>query len=229
MDPIVVFMTIIGICLIVASFIFLDQKENSKKQVVTLNDYELDEQELAKLQESIKKVVKEYSDELVADTNKQLNEISSAKMMEINELCEQALSDIQKAHQECVFLYDMLEDKSENLKQYVSNSAQKLFSMQEDVMRVASDDTEKEKQQPEQETNSQVQNYLLEHVKQSQGEEEKKHEEDTLGIEEVQKRNEQILAMDQAGSSPLDIAKKLDMGVGEVKLVVGLFQGEQDK
>ena len=48
-------------------------------------------------------------------------------------------------------------------------------------------------------------------------------------IEEVQKRNEQILAMYQAGSSPLDIAKKLDMGVGEVKLVVGLFQGEQDK
>lgn len=229
MDPIVIFMTIIGICLIVASFIFLDQKENSKKQVVTLNDYELDEQELAKLQESIKKVVKEYSDELVADTNKQLNEISSAKMMEINELCEQALSDIQKAHQECVFLYDMLEDKSENLKQYVSNSAQKLFSMQEDVMRVASDDAEKEKQQPEQETNSQVQNYLLEHVKQSQGEEEKKHEEDTLGIEEVQKRNEQILAMYQAGSSPLDIAKELDMGVGEVKLVIGLFQGEQDK
>ena len=113
MSGITVFLTIIGLCLIIGSFIFFEKEDTSpKKQVVMLNDYELDEAELAKLQESIRAVVKEYSDELVSATEEQLQETCNQKMLEMNELAEQILADIEKARQECVFLFDMLEDRS---------------------------------------------------------------------------------------------------------------------
>ena len=38
-------------------------------------------------------------------------------------------------------------------------------------------------------------------------------------------RNEEIIRLHKAGKSNVAIAKELDMGVGEVKLVIGLFEG----
>lgn len=228
MSATTVFLIIIGICLIVGSFIFLDKDGNqSRKQVVMLNDYELDEQELAKLQDSIRTVIKEYSDHLVEDTNKQLGTVANEKILEISELAEQVLDDIKKAHQECVFLYDMLEDKSEQLKEYVSNSAEKLFAMQQDVMRVVPEEKRQAVEDIFQEatSESQVKEHLLEQVKQN--EEVPIPEENLEEIQDIQKRNQQILAMFDAGKEPLAIAKELDLGVGEVQLVVDLFQGDK--
>lgn len=227
MSPVVFFLTIIGICLIIASFIFFDKDEvMNKKQVVMLNDYELDEQELAKLQESIRVVVKEYSDQLITDTNQRLSSVSSQKMMEISELADQVLEDIKKNHKECVFLYDMLEDKSENLKQYVSNSAEKLFAMQKDVMRVIPEEAKEQAEEILKDKNdgSQIQDYLVEQVKQLEGND--APIEDMEGVEDVQERNRLILDMVKDGKEPLEIARELDLGVGEVQLVVDLFQGE---
>ena len=225
MSGAIVFLTIIGLCLIVGSFIFFDKKEE-KKQVVVLNDYELDEKEMAKLQESIREVAKEYSDELIEKTKTDLNQVTTAKMLEINELTEQALEDLKKSHQECVFLFDMLENKSSKLKEYVSASAEKLFSMQASVARVVPEEKKEEVDNffREPTPESQVREHLMEQVEQNKDVE--FFEEDMLGTEDVQERNQQILAMNAAGKSPIEIAKELDLGVGEVQLVVDLFQGE---
>jgi hypothetical protein len=226
MSEVTVFLTIIGLCLIVASFIFFEKDDGKgQKQVVMLNDYELDEAELAKLQESIRTVVKEYSDQLVEETQSQLNAVSSQKMMEISELADQVLADIKKAHQECVFLFDMLEDKSTSLKEYVSNSAEKLFAMQEDVMRVVPEDKQEQVQDvlKEPTVESQIKEHLLEQVKQT---EDVVLADDMEGVEDVQERNQHILKLYQQGKEPLAIAKELNLGVGEVQLVLDLFQGE---
>lgn len=226
MSGAIVFLTIIGLCLIVGSFIFFDKEEEKKKQVVVLNDYELDEKEMAKLQESIREVAKDYSDELIEKTKTDLNQVTTAKMLEINELTEQALEDLKKSHQECVFLFDMLEDKSSKLKEYVSASAEKLFSMQASVSRVVPEEQKEEVDNffREPTPESQVREHLMEQVEQNKDIE--IFEEDMLGTEDVQQRNQQILAMSAAGKNPVDIAKELDLGVGEVQLVVDLFQGE---
>ena len=42
-------------------------------------------------------------------------------------------------------------------------------------------------------------------------------------------RNEQVLAMHHEGRSSVEIAKALAMGVGEVKLVIGLYDREKNK
>ena len=203
---------------------FIMKKEGDSRQVVSLHDYELDDEAIAQLQNNIKEVVKEYSNNVVEDTNRQLTALSNQSMVQISELAEQVLADIEKNHKECVFLYDMLEDKGKQLKAYVSNSAEQLLTAQAEEteqLEEISEQTEKE----EKETPRQVTEHLMEQVKGTG--EQVFYEEDMEGTKQVQERNQQILRMYQSGMEPIAIAKELDLGVGEVQLIVGLFQGEK--
>ena len=47
--------------------------------------------------------------------------------------------------------------------------------------------------------------------------------------EQGQNNNDQILEMYQGGRSPVDIARELDLGVGEVKLVIDLYKNRSGK
>lgn len=231
MSATVIFLMIIGICLIAASFIFLDKDAGAGadgKQVVMLNDYELDEKQLEKLQQSIREVVKDYSEQLVDETDQKLNQVAGQKMMEISELADQVLDEIQKSHKECVFLYDMLDDKSNQLKSYVSNSAEKLISISQQSLEQEKEEEAEERHTQKvsatKETDSQIEEHLVEQVKQK--ETIPASEEDMQGTQEVQERNRIILERYQKGENVMDIAKNLDMGVGEVQLILDLFQGE---
>ena len=140
------------------------------------------------------------------------------------------LEDIEKNHKECVFLYDMLEDKGQKLKAYVSNSAEQLFAMEEeeqlkDVPQRNGQLEEDETAEEEISSNNQIKEHMLEQMKQQMPSQEI-YEEDMEGTKEVQQRNQTILSMYKDGMQPIDIAKKLDLGVGEVQLIVDLFQGE---
>ncbi|MCR4717733.1 MAG: hypothetical protein K5656_11205 [Lachnospiraceae bacterium] len=228
MSALTVFLTIIGICLIIISFLFFDKEEEGPvKGVVKLNDYELDDEEMSKLQDSIRSSVKDYSEQLVDETNLKMTNSSNQKMVEINELAEQVLADIEKARKELVFLFDMLEDKSGSLKAYVSTSAERLFAMQQDVMRVVpKEDVAKVEQALHSEnTESQVKERLISQVEDSENL--KVNPDDMEGDEEVQLRNEKILSMYDNNEEVLTIAKELNMGVGEVQLVIDLYRGAE--
>ena len=45
---------------------------------------------------------------------------------------------------------------------------------------------------------------------------------------EAVNHNDMILALHREGLSKVDIAKKLNLGVGEVSLVIGLYKGEEE-
>ena len=226
MNATVIILLIFGICMILISCILVGKSEQASQQVISLSDYELNEEAMTKLQENIKNVVKEYSDQLVEDTDRQLTALSNKSMMEISDLADQVLADIEKNHKECVFLYDMLEDKGQKLKAYVSNSAEQLFAMEEEEMKeVMKEPEQAEEMTPEEsDASNQMNEYMVEQIKQRMAQE--IYEEDMEGTEEVQERNQQILAMYRDGMQPIEIAKTLDLGVGEVQLIVDLFQGE---
>ncbi|MBQ4232858.1 MAG: hypothetical protein II699_06210 [Lachnospiraceae bacterium] len=229
MSALTVFLTIIGICLIIISFIFFDKDESPTKGIVKLNDYELDDEEMSKLQDSIRTSVRDYSERLVDETDTEMVNSANKRMLEINELAEQVLGDIEKSRKELSFLYDMIEDKSGSLKAYVSTSAERLFAMQQDVMRVVPDE-DKDK----------IAKVIATDTKENQIKEDiermvKSQEEamvpsfDTEGNEESRLRNEKILAMYDGGEDTIAIAKELNMGVGEVQLVIDLNRGENNE
>lgn len=109
---------ILGIGAFVASFIIPEKKENEKAQEI---DVELIRKLIEKEMEAAKTRVTEVVDETleyaVEKTERASERISNEKIMAISEYSETVLADMNKTHQEIMFLYDMLNDKHENLKE----------------------------------------------------------------------------------------------------------------
>ena len=126
MDTIIIICLIIGAACVAVSFLM---KENTG----------VDSQEKEKIAEEIRskvlsnesiekvmsKVEKGFTDKLSAiaenkieESDDRLSEISNNKMLAINEMSGQLIEKIEQNHKEVIFLYDMLNEKSDNLKDF---------------------------------------------------------------------------------------------------------------
>lgn len=79
------------------------------------------EKEMKDAKERVTEVVDETLEYAVEKTERASERISNEKIMAINEYSETVLADINKSHQEVIFLYDMLNDKHNNLKETVKH------------------------------------------------------------------------------------------------------------
>lgn len=79
------------------------------------------EKEMRDAKERVTEVVDETLEYAVEKTERASERISNEKIMAINEYSETVLADINKSHQEVMFLYDMLNDKHNNLKETVKH------------------------------------------------------------------------------------------------------------
>lgn len=79
------------------------------------------EKELGDAKDRVSEVVDETLGYAVEKTERSCERISNEKIMAISEYSETVLSDINKSHQEVMFLYDMLNDKHNNLKETVKH------------------------------------------------------------------------------------------------------------
>lgn len=79
------------------------------------------EKEMADAKDRVTEVVDETLEYAVEKTERASERISNEKIMAISEYSETVLADINKSHQEVMFLYDMLNDKHNNLKETVKH------------------------------------------------------------------------------------------------------------
>lgn len=79
------------------------------------------DKEMRDAKERVAEVVDETLEYAVEKTERASERISNEKIMAINEYSETVLADINKSHQEVMFLYDMLNDKHNNLKETVKH------------------------------------------------------------------------------------------------------------
>ncbi len=79
------------------------------------------EKEMEDARERVTEVVDETLEYAVEKTERASERISNEKIMAISEYSDTVLADINKSHQEVVFLYDMLNDKHNNLKETVKH------------------------------------------------------------------------------------------------------------
>ena len=116
---------LVGAAIFIISFFIPDRKT---KQEDGLPDQEqlkkLVEQQVSEARDRIRVVVEEnvkYAAERAEDS---MNTLSNEKMMGLNEYSESVLDSIDKNHQEVLFLYDMLQEKSVDLKNTVREAQQ---------------------------------------------------------------------------------------------------------
>lgn len=236
---------IIGIGAFVASFVLPVEKEEPP-----VIDRELTKEEIRGLVKEQLKGIKEQVDDTVNEavdyamekTERSLERISNEKIMAVNEYSDTVLAEINKNHQEVMFLYDMLNDKHVSLKNTASE-VEKTAKEAKNVTQEAQKASEEVKEatrnaekifpvfqplQPDKVQVTETAEVVKKETKKSRSKskvtEEKKVEKTDENVENANS-NDAILALHKVGKSKVEIAKELGIGVGEVSLVIDLFKG----
>lgn len=190
-----------------------------------------------KIEEAIDERLEASMDRVDRALEKETNE----KIMAINEFSDTIVENMNKTHSEIMFLYSMLNDKHVELTGMVSDLqrlAADVRNMQEHIPTSgavpAAQPVSLVPPQPAVRASAVIQNAVevpkVEEKEPPKGkaEEELEHEGQVSEQEEEENHNKRILALHKEGYNVVDIAKKLGLGIGEVRLVIGLYKGESD-
>ncbi|MCR5544901.1 MAG: hypothetical protein K6F30_00290 [Lachnospiraceae bacterium] len=235
---------ITGLICFIGSFFFTEKLSSSDTDLIKkLSEKEVKgfvDEELKLASEKIDKLLDEKievaTERIEVATDKDTNQ----KLMSIGEYSDTILETMNKSHDEIMFIYQMLNDKQENITSIVSE-----IQTQESVLRniKASVDEKLKELEDLQITVEQKQEEIEEN--------EKLHfESDVLSLKEafIQKLDEseankevnepaekeasskdelkdKILSMHKDGYSEVEIAKTCGVGIGEIKLILGLYDG----
>ena len=255
---------------------FLPSGGKKEKDGISKADEEEIKEIIGREVEEAKTQISDIVDETITysmeKTERSMERLTNEKIMAVNEYSDTVLEQINKNHKEAVFLYDMLNDKHENLKSTVSEAVKTASEVKQTVKdaevtareakeqaveikeqipaavpekefvpiqvpRVevtdgsATAEIEKEPEKPKRRTTRKVK------TEASASKEEAVDPEKTEKASKVdlsmaapgktggRNSNERILELHKAGKSNMAIAKELGLGIGEVKLVIDLFEG----
>lgn len=220
----VLIVTIIGIICIVVSFMLVGKEEAEVSEEsgaeATVNritdEYELNEEELAILQRKVSDKISQDVNEIIYNADNSLSTMTNEKMMALGDYAVTVCDEIEKNHKEVMFLYSMLNDKEKEVKELVSEADSKASELKK-VSELAIDAYVSE---PPELDDTEILDTDTSDVLMELTEEEPVMAEDNT--------NDIILEMKRSGMSIIEIARELGLGVGEVKLVVDLYQGDTE-
>ncbi|MDD6638070.1 MAG: DUF6115 domain-containing protein [Lachnospiraceae bacterium] len=218
MTALEVTLIIVGIIFVIVSF-FIEEKLSQKDidRIVSLSENELKvivDRQLRGAEGEIEDSIAESLEEAHEATKRAMEKETNEKIMAISEYSDTVLESMNKTHNEILFLYSMLGDKHTELTELAGQLGQfseKMKNTEDEVLHNLAEAAR------ELETNMSAHEPINqdEAVRQA------------VEAEEEGNHNDEILERHQAGMSDVEIAKELGLGLGEVKLVIGLYKGEQ--
>ena len=266
---------VLGCIVFVLSFVIPVQKEKMSKESLKDAKEEIKkivDEAVKEANSNLEDTAKEISDYNVEKAERAMERLCNEKIMAINEYSSTVLESIDKNHQEVMFLYDMLNEKHNTIKETaatVEKTAKEAKQTAQDVMVemkearepsiqmfpldkfVAEDDNVSDaiaknnieavnemgtdiattedvvKQLDAIKTTKAKKTTTRKKTVKSKDVEAPDLNIGALGMKKEGGRNsnERILQLHNAGKSNVAIAKELGLGIGEVKLVIDLFEG----
>ncbi len=224
---------LIGLAIFAASFLVAQKLSPSDlDEIKKMTDTEIKilmDKGVTQASNQIDSLISEHVDAAIEkmdlDTDKETNE----KILEISEYSDTVLDSMNKSHDEVMFMYSMLNEKQEKLSEmtremqemestlrYLKKSIKdQLVELEEAKVNV---DLAQVPDLPEMPPEMLLS--IKEELKKKLSEEsnkEKNNNPESLNV------NDQIIELHKQGYSEVEIAKQLGRGLGEVKLVLGLF------
>lgn len=220
MTTLEIILLITGLIFIIVSFLISERFTGKKESSLDKEDIrELVFKEIETMKNRMDTNLEETVDTTLDRTYRDLEKVSNEKIMAVNEYSDSVLGEIQKNHKEVIFLYNMLSDKEEKLKGTVAK-AEKTKTEVNSLIKEA-----------EKKVNINESNEKTENKKQEQAVNKNRLEKAPVLKEftdtKVSNNNQEIMELFEQGMSKTDIAKKLGLGLGEVRLVLDLFKGEE--
>lgn len=208
----VILLIILGLIFIFGSFLFVERtKEEEDESVIKIPEKLSDEQK-----EKIKKLIDDYMDEHIddklGDIEAKFSEIVNQKTLALGDYAVSVNEEIERNHSEALFLYSMLSDKQKE----IMTTASMVDAYKKEVNELINDNNAISKKDKREEKLAIELETMEEEVMTEDSEEE---------VKSLDANKDIILEMHKSGLSILEIAKNLGLGVGEVKLIVDLYQG----
>lgn len=243
---------ILGIIVFIASFIVPETMYTPDEETVKLSDEKINEMVDGKIRDA-KDQIQDTIDETISyameKAERSLERVSNEKITAVSEFSETVLSDINKNHQEVMFMYDMLHDKQKNLRETVIQADKTNAMAKETKTELELVTKQLQEETKAEETMQQTLEEALDEALDNQFEainlakevvkpkaSKKTRKKTTKIIEPVSmpvigdaetesvNNNDRILELHKKGKSNIAIAKELGLGVGEVNLVIDLFE-----
>lgn len=226
MDIMEIILLIAGGVVFTASFFIPDKK------AAEVDVKELSEDEIRAVISREVASAKSRIEDLTEKTERTLEKLSNEKILAVEEYSDTVLAQIHKNHEEAVFLYDMLNNKHTSLKSSLGEVSRTVKEAREAAAAFGKQNPKEEvkpaaAQEPEAEKNRGIKKASAPEVSGPALPEAGIHKgllSMKDGEEESHNNNDKILVLYRQGKSATAIAKELGLGVGEVKLVIGLFQ-----
>ena len=189
MGTVEIVLLVIGIiCVIVG--IILGLTDNNEKEATesSVSDYDAASQ-VSQVAQTIDSIIEKKMQDIEDKTEARLDKISNTKILEMNEYADGVLKEINRNHNEVMFMYDMLNEKVKEIKTTVKdvNDAKQQSAMEEPKI-VMQD----------------IEDFVL---------------------DESLSTHDKIRQLYSNGYNDVEIAKRLKIGVGEVRLVINLSSG----
>lgn len=246
-----ILLILLGILAFVASFVIpekLSDKNSADMKIPEEKIRELIENEVKQASYQIEEKVEETITATTEKTERYMERMSNEKIMAIQEFSDTVMNQINKNHEEAVFLYDMLNNKHAQVKNTAAEINSKVKSAKEaekDRMQQIADNGETVESSVDM---TGKEDSVVIHI----GEDVQKVKEPATkrkvpakknvmkksidtekmsGIEvqfepdsDMGSNKDKILKLHQEGKSNMAIAKSLGLGIGEVKLIIDLFE-----
>ena len=229
---------LIGVVFMIGSFFVTEKLSPSElNQIAELSEEELKriiDRGLKNAETRIEDAIDEQVDQSSEKVDRSLEKVTNDKIMAISEYSDTVIESMNKTHSEIMFLYSMLNDKHTELT-----------GMAADLQRLAADVRSLEEKAPltapqaapeRAATVSAASAVTLVPVEKADttGREtaaapaEQKEEMPETEETKQEGLHAEILKLKKLGMTEVQIAKKLGIGIGEVRLVNGLYRGESD-
>lgn len=225
---------LIGVVFIVVSF-FVTEKlsQQDLEQISLMSQADLKviaEKQVNQAKIDVENRVEEVFDEALEITKRGLERETNNKIMAVSEYSDTVLENINKSHNEVMFLYSMLKDKQTEvadmigvLQRYVKEirdmDVEATLARVEEYTPVTNtvplSGGAAMMAEPAQEFVQLTEAVSIPEVKETEFAREME--------DVVLSKNEQILLLHKEGKDEVEIAKTMDCGLGEVRLILGLY------
>lgn len=229
---------LIGVVFMIGSFFVTEKLSPSElNQIAELSEEELKriiDRGLKNAETRIEDAIDEQVDQSSEKVDRYLEKVTNDKIMAISEYSDTVIESMNKTHNEIMFLYSMLNDKHTELT-----------GMAADLQRLAADVRSLEEKAPltapqaaseraaAVSAASAVTPVPVETADTTERETAAAPAEQKEEMPETEETKQEglhaeILKLKKLGMTEVQIAKKLGIGIGEVRLVNGLYRGESD-
>ena len=238
---------IAGALLFVASFVLPDRGNDGGKSSKAMGlklDRMIDER-IEQVKGRLSDVASTAREEEELKAKRELERLTNEKIMAIDDYSKVVLEEIEKNHKEVMFLYDMLDNKTADVK----NTIRKADAVKREQEESIKEEPVKEERFQEIDDSAEPIRELLYEDKPMSGMDRLKNAignltgkpseegqeispddmaegEENTSESEIS-RNDRVLEMKKSGMDNVEIAKSLNMGVGEVNLITDLFSSEE--